>query len=106
MFSGFFNTQLNWQMQGVNALKRGQYSKAAQTFYGTLIVPTIFGAALFTRQKEKDSWWEVMLKSIASATPLASVVIARDAYTSFVEGLPTRSPWVHICKQLDRLSMT
>lgn len=93
VFSGFFNTQLNWQMQGVNALKRGQYSKAVQTFYGTLIVPTIFGAALFTRQKEKDSWWEVMLKSIASATPLASVVIARDAYTSFVEGLPTRSPW-------------
>ena len=93
VFSGFFNTQLNWQMQGVNALKRGQYSKAVQTFYGTLIVPTIFGAALFTRQTEKDSWWEVMLKSIASATPLASVVMARDAYTSFVEGLPTRSPW-------------
>jgi len=93
VFSGWFNAQLNWQMQGVNAAKRGEWGKAAKALYGTLLVPTALSAALFTRQKEQDSWWTVMMKSLASATPLASVVIARDAYSSLVEGLSTRSPW-------------
>ena len=93
VFSGWFNTQLNWQMQGVNDFKRGEYRKAAKAAYGTIIVGAAFNAALFTRQTEKDSWWTVMLKSLASSTPLASAIFIRDAYTSMVEGLPTRSPW-------------
>jgi hypothetical protein len=80
-------------MQGVNDFKRGEYRKAAKAAYGTIIVGAAFNAALFTRQTEKDSWWTVMLKSLASSTPLASAIFIRDAYTSMVEGLPTRSPW-------------
>lgn len=91
MFYGYFNTMYNWQRQIPNNLRRGEWKKAWENYYGSVLIGSLFGAALFTQQKEDDSWGKVVAKAMIQQ-PLGTIPFARDVANYFIEGIPSRTP--------------
>jgi hypothetical protein len=90
MFYGFFNTMYNWQRQMPGQVRRGEYSQFLKTLYGSILVPSAFGALLFNQRKEDDSWWLTIGKALL-LQPLATAVFAREIGSAIIEGFPSRT---------------
>lgn len=92
LFYGYFNTMYNWQRQMPTQARMGEYTKMLQTLYGSVLIGSVFGAALFNQQKEGDSWFKIVGKAI-TLQPLSTVPFVRDAANYFMEGNTARSPF-------------
>lgn len=91
MFYGYFNTMYNWQRQIPGNVRRGEWKQAWENYYGSVLIGSLFGAALFTQQKEDDSWGKVIAKALIQQ-PLGTIPFARDVANYFIEGIPSRTP--------------
>lgn len=97
MFYGFFNAMYNWQRRAKGEVKAGDYKKALETTYGSVVVPAIFGALLFNKPDKDDrldkasSWGKQMSKAVALQL-LGTVPFARDLGTITVEGIRPTTP--------------
>lgn len=91
MFYGYFNTMYNWQRQMPQALRTGNYKKFFEALYGSVLVGSFFGAALFNQAKEDDSWPKIIGKALV-LQPLSTMVFARDLANTFIEGFQPRTP--------------
>lgn len=90
MFYGFFNTMYNWQRQMPGQIRRGEYSNFLKTLYGSILIPSAFGALFFNQQKEGDSWFKTIGKALL-LQPLATAVFAREVGSAIIEGFPSRT---------------
>lgn len=97
LFYGFFNTMYNWQRQIPGQLRRGEYKQAWTALYGSVLISSAFGAALFNERKEKDSWFKI----IGTAIPLqllSTIPFAREAGNYFLQGYLPSTPWGSMLK--------
>lgn len=91
MFYGYFNTMYNWQRQIPGNVRKGEWGKAWENYYGSVLIGSFFGATLFTQQKEDDSWGKTIAKAMIQQ-PLGTIPFARDVANYWIEGIPSRSP--------------
>jgi hypothetical protein len=92
MFYGYFNTMQNWMRQVPGNVRRGEWGKATSAMWGTVGIGALFGAALFNKQTEKDSWFKVISKAVGLQL-VQGLPFARDAATYAVEGFSPRTAY-------------
>lgn len=91
VFYGFFNAMYNWQRQLPNQVRRREWKEGLNTAYGSVLIPALFGAVLFNKAKEDDSWFKTVAKALA-LQPLQTIVFVREFANYFIEGYPPRTP--------------
>lgn len=91
LFYGYYMSMRNWMRQIPGNIRRGEFKEAATAIYGSLIIPSIFGAAFFNQQKEGDSWFKTAAKAI-TIQALSTDVIGRVISSIAIEGYGTRTP--------------
>lgn len=100
MFYGYWNTQLNWLRTVKGDVQRKEYMKAVETAYGTIIIGSIFGAAIANPAKEEDN----ALHRIVKAVPMQLLGMipygVRETGTYFVEGVPPSTPLGSLIKSV------
>lgn len=92
MFYGYFNTQYNWARSIPGHTRRGDYWKALEAAYGSVVIGSVFGALVTNQMRQEDTW----AKQFAKAVPLqllGMVPFAREAATMAIEGIPPRSAY-------------
>lgn len=95
MFYGFFNTMYNWQRQMPGNARRGEWKEFGVNGLGSVVVGAAFGAALFNKRKEDDSWFEIIGKALVMQ-PLSTIPIIREATSYAFEGYQPRSPFASL----------
>lgn len=96
MFYGYYNTMYNWQREIPGDLRRGDFKKAMQAFYGTMVIGTAFNA-LITPPKKDESWGHYIAR-ITGTQALGTLPFLRDAANLALEGNDPRSPWSSLIK--------
>lgn len=91
IFYGYFNTMYNWQRQIPGAVKRGDWKNAWTAAYGTMAVGTVFGALLFNKTKEGDSWTKNIAQSMALQF-LGTFPFGRELGSLLIKGMPSGTP--------------
>lgn len=91
LFYGFQSSMYNWQRQLPGNIRRGEFSKAASTITGALLVSSLFGMWLYNNRKEGESWFKFIAKSLA-IQPLSTIPMVREVATLFFEGYDARTP--------------
>lgn len=91
MFYGYFSAMYNWQRQMPQQARAGEFKKLTATMWGSVLIPSAFGALMFNNSREGDSWWKHIGKALV-LQPLSTVVLLRDFANFFLEGNPARSP--------------
>lgn len=91
MFYGYFSAMYNWQRQMPQQARAGDFKKLTATMWGSVLIPSAFGALMFNNSREGDSWWKHIGKALV-LQPLSTVVLLRDFANFFLEGNPARSP--------------
>jgi len=102
MFYGYFNTMYNWQRQLPGQVRRGEAKQAVWTAAGSVGVGAFFGAALFNKGKDDDSWWKIIGKALM-LQPLQTVPILRDAANLYIEGNRPGTPVASIMNTMSSL---
>lgn len=103
MFYGFFNTMYNWQRQIPGQVRRGDYSNAVKTLYGSVLLPAVFGAILFNKQDPNESWFKFIAKALA-LQPLTTLPFARDFANYLIEGNRPSAPYVALIQSIGALT--
>lgn len=102
MFYGFFNTMYNWQRQMPGQVRREEYENLFWTAAGSVGVGAAFGAGLFNKASEDDSWWKIIGKALV-LQPLQTVPILRDAANFYIEGNRPSAPVVSLMQAASSL---
>lgn len=92
MFYGFFNAMYNWQRQIPGAIRDQDMKRLMGAVYGSILIPALFGALLFNKAEEDESWFKRIGKALI-LQPIQTIPFVRDA-AAIYEGFPIRSPLV------------
>lgn len=91
IFGGYFSAMHNWSRQLPGNLRRGEYADFVKSFYGSVVLGTMFGWWLYTKSKEDDSIWKSMGKALIGEIT-GRVPVMRDLFNAALEGYRPSTP--------------
>ncbi len=92
MFYGYLNTTFNISRKIGGNVKRGEWKEAFANAYAGVIVPSIFGALVYNKIKDDDTFWTISARGLGMG--LASMIpFGREAATYMSEGHLPGTAW-------------